>query len=172
MEDLIHDLLELSRIGQPGEHKVLVNPANVLHQLQAELKPRLDAAGIELELPHDPPLVYCDRTRLYQVFSNLIGNAIDHMGSCEEPRIAVSIFEHEDVCHITVSDSGRGIEAEYHDRVFEAFQSLGPSSDGRTGSGIGLAIVKKIAETHGGRVWLDSRSGYGATFHVTFRRHP
>ena len=171
MEDLIHDLLELSRIGQPGERKALVNPASVLHQLQAELKPRLDAAGIELELPHDPPLVFCDRIRLYQVFSNLIGNAIDHMGACQQPRIAVSIVEHGEECHISVSDSGRGIDSKHHEQVFEAFQSLGPSSDGRTGSGIGLAIVKKIAETHGGRVWIDSRTGYGTTFHVTFLRH-
>lgn len=171
MEDLIHDLLELSRIGQPGERKALVNPASVLHQLKAELKPRLDAAGIELELPDDPPLVYCDRIRLYQVFSNLIGNAIDHMGACQQPRIAVSIVEHGDESHISVSDSGRGIDSKHHEQVFEAFQSLGPSSDGRVGSGIGLAIVKKIAETHGGRVWLDSRSGYGTTFHVTFPRH-
>jgi PAS domain S-box-containing protein len=171
MEDLIHDLLELSRIGQPGERKAMVNPATVLHQLQAELKPRLDAAGIELVLPQDPPLVFCDRTRLYQVFSNLIGNAIDHMGACEQPRIAVSIFEEGDVSHISVSDSGRGIDSKHHEQVFEAFQSLGPAKDGRTGAGIGLAIVKKIAETHGGRVWLDSRSGCGTTFHVTFLRH-
>ena len=171
MEDLIYDLLELSRTGQPGERKVLVNPASVLHQLQAELKPRLEAAGIELELPHDPPLVFCIRTRLYQVFSNLIGNAIDHMGACEQPRIAVSIFEEGDVCHISVSDSGRGIDSKHHEQVFEAFQSLGPSEDGRTGTGIGLAIVKKIAEAHGGRVWLDSRSGCGTTFHITFLRH-
>jgi signal transduction histidine kinase len=170
MEDLIHDLLELSRIGKPGERKALVNPATVLHQLQAELKPRLEAAGIELELPHDPPLVFCDRTRLYQVFSNLIGNAIDHMGACEQPRIAVSIFEEGDVCHISVSDSGCGIDSKHHEQVFEAFQSLGPARDGRTGAGIGLAIVKKIAETHGGRAWLESRSGCGTTFHVTFLR--
>jgi PAS domain S-box-containing protein len=171
MEDLIHDLLELSRIGQPSERKALVNPATVLHQLQAELKARLEAADIELELPHDPPLVFCDRTRLYQVFSNLIGNAIDHMGACERPRIAVSIFEEGDVCHISVSDSGCGIDSEYHEQVFEAFQSLGPARDGRTGAGIGLAIVKKIAETHGGRAWLESRSGCGTTLHVTFLRH-
>jgi PAS domain S-box-containing protein len=171
MEDLIHDLLELSRIGQPGERKAFVNPALVLHQLQAELKQRLEVAGIELELPHDPPLVFCDRTRLYQVFSNLIGNAIDHMGACEQPRIAVSIFEEGDVCQISVSDSGRGIDSEHHEQVFEAFQSFGPPKDGRPGAGIGLAIVKKIAETHGGRVWLDSRSGCGTTFHVTFLRH-
>jgi len=171
MEDLIHDLLELSRIGQPGEQKAFVNPATVLHQLHAEFKQRLEAAGIELELPQDPPLVFCDRTRLYRVFSNLIGNAIDHMGACEQPRIAVSIVEEGDVCHISVSDSGRGIDSKHHEQIFEAFQSLGPSGDGRTGAGIGLAIVKKIAEAHGGRVWLDSRSGCGTTFHVTFLRH-
>ncbi len=171
MEDLIHNLLELSRIGQPGERKALVNPATVLHQLHAELKPRLEAAGIELELPDDPPLVFCDRTRLYQVFSNLIGNAIDHMGACEQPRIVVSVFDEGDVSHISVSDSGRGIDSEHHEQVFEVFQSLGPPKDGRTGAGIGLAIVKKIAEMHGGQAWLDSRSGCGTTFHVTFLRH-
>jgi PAS domain S-box-containing protein len=170
MEDLIHDLLELSRIGQPGERRALVNPATVLHQLHAELKPRLEAAGIELELPHDPPLVFCERTRLYQVFSNLIGNAIDHMGTCAQPHIAVSVIEEGDVSHISVSDSGRGIDSEHHEQVFEAFQSLGPPKDGRTGVGIGLAIVKKIAEMHGGQAWLDSRSGCGTTFHVTFLR--
>jgi len=154
-----------------GERKAFVNPGTVLHQLQAELKPRLEAAHIELELPHDPPLVFCDRTRLYQVFSNLIGNAIDHMGACEQPRIAVSLVEEGDFCHISVRDSGCGIDSEYHEQVFEAFQSLGPPRDGRTGAGIGLAIVKKIAETHGGRVWLDSRSGCGTTVHVTFLRH-
>ncbi len=170
MEDLIHNLLELSRIGQPGERKALVNPLSVLAQLGAEIKPRLDAAGIDLELPHDPPLVYCDRTRLYQVFSNLIGNAIDHMGACDHPRIAVSIVEEGDLTRVSVSDSGRGIDSEHHEQVFEVFQSLGPTRDGRSGTGIGLAIVKKIAETHGGRVWLESGSGCGTTFHVTFPR--
>ena len=105
------------------------------------------------------------------LFSNLIGNAIDHMGACEQPRIAVSIFEEGDVTHISVSDSGRGIDSKHHEQVFEAFQSLGPAKDGRMGAGIGLAIVKKIAETHGGRAWLDSRSGCGTTVHVTFLRH-
>ena len=80
MEDLIQDMLELSRIGKPGDRMSLVDPKTVLQQLHAELKPRLDVGNIKLELPQDPPLIYCDRTRLYQVFSNLIGNAIDHMG--------------------------------------------------------------------------------------------
>ena len=170
MEMLIHDLLELSRIGQPGERRALVDPRAVLQHLQHELKPRLDAAGVELVLPAHPPLVYCDRTRLYQVFSNLIGNAIEHMGPCAMPRIVVDVVEEADCEHITVHDPGRGIAPEHHERIFEVFQSLAPRSDDRSGTGIGLAIVKKIVQTHGGRVWVESRLGHGSTFHVTFPR--
>ncbi len=170
MEMLIHDLLELSRIGQLGEPRALIDPRAVLQHLHAELKPRLDAAGADLVLPAHPPLVFCDRTRLYQVFSNLIGNAIEHMGPCSEPRIVVEIVEEADCEHITVHDPGRGIAPENHERIFEVFQSLGPRRDDRSGTGIGLAIVKKIAQTHGGRVWVDSRLGQGSTFHVTFPR--
>jgi PAS domain S-box-containing protein len=171
MEGLIHDLLELSRIGQPGERPALVDPRAVLLQLTAELKPRLEAGNIRLELPETPPpLVYCDRTRLYQVLSNLIGNAIDHMGEPARPRIEVVVTEFEDHHRISVCDNGRGIAPEHHDRIFEVFQSLGPRSDGRRGTGIGLAIVKKIAEKHGGRVWVESAPGVGATFHVSLPR--
>jgi len=170
MEMLIHDLLELSRIGQPGERRSLVDPRAVLQHLHAELKPRLDAAGVELALPANPPLVFCDRTRLYQVFSNLVGNALEHMGPCKQPRVVVDIVEESDCEHITVHDPGRGIAPENHERIFEVFQSLGPRRDDRSGTGIGLAIVKRIAQTHGGRVWVDSRLGQGSTFHVTFPR--
>ncbi|MFI5215786.1 MAG: ATP-binding protein [Candidatus Limnocylindria bacterium] len=170
MESLIHDLLELSRIGQPGERRSMVDPRAVLQQLHAELKPRLDAGGIELRLPAHPPLVYCDRTRLYQVFSNLIGNAIDHMGPCANPCIDVNVVEEADCEHITVRDRGRGIAPEHLDRIFEVFQSFGRHNDEHRGTGIGLAIVKKIAQTHGGRVWVESRPGAGSTFHVTLPR--
>jgi PAS domain S-box-containing protein len=170
METLIHDVLELSRIGQPGEQKSLVDPRAVLLQLKAELKPRLEAASICLTFPEDPPMVYCDRTRLYQVLSNLIGNAIDHMGPCDDPHITVNVEERPDEHCVSVRDAGRGIAPEHHQHVFEAFRSLGPSSDGRNGTGIGLAIVKKIAETHSGQVWVESKAGEGATFHVTFPR--
>jgi signal transduction histidine kinase len=171
MEALIHDLLELSRIGQPGEHPTMIDPRAVLLQLSAELKPRLDAEGITLVVPRDPPLVFCDRTRLYQVFSNLIGNAIEHMGECDERTVSVSIGEDQGFHRITVSDRGRGIAAEDHDRIFEAFQSLGARRDGRRGTGMGLAIVRKIADTRGGRAWVESTPGAGAAFHVTLPLH-
>jgi signal transduction histidine kinase len=148
----------------------MVDPRAVLIQLHAEVKPRLDSSGIRLVLPEDPPLVYCDRTRLYQVFSNLIGTAIHHMGPGDAHRIEVEVVEDEEFHRISVRDSGRGIAREHQERIFEVFQSLGARQDGSRGTGIGLAIVRKIAETHGGRAWVESESGRGATFHVTLRR--
>ena len=171
METLIHDLLELSRIGQPGELPAMIDPRAVLLQLAAELKPRLDSSEIALVLPKDPPLVYCDRTLLYQVFSNLIGNAVEHMGDCSERTIAVSIAEDCGFHRITVRDRGLGIAPEHHERIFEAFQSLGPRRGPRSGTGMGLAIVRKIADTRGGRAWVESSPGAGAAFHFTLPIH-
>jgi PAS domain S-box-containing protein len=168
MESLIHDLLELSRIGQPGDRPALVDPRAVLLQLQAELKPRLESADIRLVLPEiPPPMVYCDRTRLYQVLCNLIANAIEHMGDVTDPRIEVTVDDYAGGHDIAVRDNGCGIARENHERIFEAFQSMG-RKDGRRGTGIGLAIVKKIVETHGGKIWVESAPGQGAVFHVRF----
>ncbi|HEY5656160.1 MAG TPA: PAS domain-containing sensor histidine kinase [Myxococcota bacterium] len=170
MESLIHDLLELSRIGQPGDRPSMVDPRAVLLQLQAELKPRLEAGNIRLVLPETPPpLVYCDRTRLYQVLSNLIGNAIEHMGEGEDQHVEVAVTEYEGGHDIAVRDNGCGIAQEDHERIFEVFQSIG-RKEGRRGTGIGLAIVKKIVDTHGGRVWVESSRGEGSTFHVRLPR--
>lgn len=171
MESLISDLLELARIGEPGERPVLVDPREVLLQLAAELKPRLESAGIELVMSGVlASRVYCDRSRLYQVFSNLIGNAIDHMGPRLDARIEVRINEDDEGHEIVVTDNGRGIDPAHCDRIFEIFQSIGIRSDGRRGTGMGLAIVKKIVEKRGGRVWVESEPGRGARFHATLPR--
>jgi signal transduction histidine kinase len=171
MEALIHDLLELARIGESGERPVLVDPREVLHQLSAELKPRLESCGIELVLPSAlVSRMYFDRSRMYQVFSNLIGNAIDHMGPRRDARIEVEIDEDERQHEITVSDNGRGIDPAHHERIFEVFQSIGTRSDGRRGTGMGLAIVKKIVERRGGRIRVESELGTGTRFYVTLPR--
>lgn len=170
MEGLIHDMLELSRIGRSSERPAMVDPRGVLVQLKAELKPRLDAAGIDLRLPEPPPgLVLCDRTRLYQLFSNLVGNAIHHMGPREDARIEVDIEEIDTGHHIVVRDNGRGIAPEHLAKIFDAFFSAS-RREGRGGAGMGLAIVKKIAEKHQGRVWVESTPGEGAAFHVILPR--
>ena len=171
MESLIHDLLELARIGAPGEQPCLVDPREVLQQISAEFKPRLEANRINLELYDEiPSRVYCDRSRLYQVFSNLIGNAIQHMGPKRDACIRVRILESEDEHEIVVSDNGRGVDPVQRERIFEIFQSIPARSGGVRGTGMGLAIVKKIAEKQGGRAWVDGERGEGAHFHVTLPR--
>jgi signal transduction histidine kinase len=170
METLIDDLLELSRIGVGNEVRSLVDPRAVLLQLRAELKLRLDANASTLCIPEDPPLLLCDRTRLYQLFSNLVGNALQHMGDCSDRNIEVEVATRADHHLITVTDHGHGIPESEHERVFEVFHSTDRSGgDGRS-TGVGLAIVRKIAETHGGRVWVESTPGNGARFAVSLPR--
>ncbi len=170
MESLIHDLLELSRIGRTDADKSLIDPRGVLALLFAEFKPRLEQDGVTLELPDHAPHLMCNRTRLYQLFSNLVGNAIEHMGSVQRPVVRVEVKTLPEAHQITVSDNGKGIDPAHHDRIFEIFQSIGPRKDGRRGTGIGLAIVRKIVETHGGRVWVESDLDQGAAFHLTLPR--
>jgi len=169
MESLIRDLLDFARIGHDGEPRALVDPREVLQQLKSELKPRLEQQQVNLILPESPPLIRCERTRLYQLFSNLVGNALDHMGPCEEPRIAVEIRHSGDRHDLVVVDNGRGIPVDQCERVFEMFHAV-QHPGGRKGTGIGLAIVRKIAERHGGRAWVESAPGRGATFHVQLPR--
>ena len=170
IEGLVHQVLELSRAGQPGERTAWVDPREVLLQLRAELKPGLEEAGIELVLPDlAPPLLSCDRTRLYQLFSNLIGNAIQHMGTPSGPRIEVSFEEEPDAHLIVVRDNGRGIDPAHLGRIFEPFQSFAAASRAR-GAGMGLAIVKKIVEKRGGRISVESELGKGTAFHIRLPR--
>jgi len=170
MQMLIHDILEISRIGARNEHRALVDPRTVLLQLHAEIKPQLEERGVALELPSDPPMLLCDRTRLYQVFSNLIGNAMHHMGDCKGPQIRVEILEQPGRHLISVTDNGKGIAESEHERIFEAFQTLGARTGRGESTGIGLAIVKKIALTHGGQVWVESEPDLGASFFMALPR--
>lgn len=169
MDVLIQDLLELSRIGGPRRDDAVSDPRAVLLQIEAELKLRLDEEGISLVLPESPPILYIEATRLYQLFSNLIGNAVAHMGACDSPEIRVAISTNKRDHEIVVSDTGHGVAEGDRERIFEALQT-GAASDPRRArsSGIGLAIVKKIADTHGGRAWHEHGADGGARFHVTF----
>ena len=170
MESLIQHLLEVSRIGQCEPRKTPVDPRDVLQRIASELKPRLELGGTRLEWTPEAPLIHCEWTHLYQVLSNLVGNALEHMGPAPEPAIVVEFANEEREHRVSVRDNGRGIAPEHHERIFEIFQSVGPQE--RRGTGVGLAIVKKIAETYGGRAWVESRPGEGAIFHVTFPRGP
>ena len=172
MEALIHDLLELSRIRKPGGIRTSLDPRSVLQQLATELKLRIEEQGIELVLPAAPPMMQVDGTRLYQIFSNLVGNAVKHAfgdaTECASPRISIEIREVEGGHEIVVSDNGCGLPQEDRERIFQVFQTGRGVRRGERSHGIGLAIVKKIAEAYGGRVWVTSEPGRGAHFHVLF----
>ena len=166
MKQLLHDMFELSRIEETSQCRVHVNPAPILQQLVSQLRLQLDEKNIELHLPEDPPTILCDRTRLYQLFSNLIGNAIQHMQVEAKGWIGVEVETVSDGWQISVSDSGPGIPLEDRDRIFEAFETASrPDSRNQT-SGLGLTIVKKIVEAHSGRVWVESDLDAGARFVV------
>lgn len=168
MDGLIHHLLELARIRRPGELQSLTDPRRVLQQVEAELKLRLEENEVKLLLPESPPMMRVDTTRLYQVLSNLIGNALVHGLGGGPGRVEVEVLEGSDHHVLVVSDDGRGIPEEEQERIFEVFHTGRGVRRGDQSNGIGLAIVKKIAEAHGGRVWVRSAAGAGAHFHVLF----
>jgi signal transduction histidine kinase len=115
------------------------------------------------------PVMTTERLPLQQVLMNLIGNAIKH-GHIDRPGVTVRVAAHEvgDTAEFTVIDDGPGISPEYHERVWGIFQTLAPR-DKAEGTGVGLALVKKIVERRGGSVWLESQPGAGATFRFTLR---
>ena len=110
------------------------------------------------------PIIYCDFTRIVQVVQNLITNAVKFMGEQTDPLIEINAEERGDEYVFFVRDNGMGIEAKYHEQIFGLFNKLNSNTDGL---GIGLGIVKRIIEVHGGRVWVESELGKGASFYFT-----
>ena len=165
MDRLLRDLLELSRIGR------LVNPPeNVsLHELAHEARElvhgQAQEAGVQVEISPGLPTVLGDRVRLLDVLQNLLDNAVKHMGEQSRPRIEIGSRRdgNQTVCY--VRDNGIGIEPRYHEKVFGLFDQLDQKVEG---TGIGLALAKRIVEVHGGRIWVESQgSGHGSTFCFT-----
>lgn len=121
-------------------------------------------------ITHDTlPTVLADGGQLVQLFQNLISNAIKFKMPDEEPRIHISTKEEKDKYIFSVKDNGIGIEPKYADRIFEVFQRLQKRSE-YEGTGIGLAISKKIVERHGGKIWVESEPGKGSIFYFTMLR--
>lgn len=166
MQQLIEDLLEFSRVGTRAKKLVPTNCENVINQVLENLK--IAIAESRTRVTHDPlPTVMGDETQLIQLFQNLIGNAIKFRGE-EVPRVYISVEQREKEWLFSIRDNGIGIETEYFDRIFTIFQRLHSKSE-YPGTGIGLAVCKKIVERHGGRIWVESEPSAGTTFHFTIR---
>ena len=164
MQSLIKDLLAYSRVGTRGSELTLMDPAGSFDLALANLRESIRESLAEVTCDA-LPAVCADRTQLAQLFQNLIGNALKFRSE-NRPAIHVGARRDGDVWVFSVSDNGIGIEPEYHDRIFLIFQRL-HTRDKYPGTGVGLAICKKIVERHGGTIWIESEPGRGSTFFFT-----
>jgi len=166
MGSLIEDLLELSRIGRIKGQEEPVDISFIISDVVDELTPRLDEIGTKLDITADMPTLQCDRTRMIQIFANLIGNANKFMGEDNKaPTIEVGCEDQDGQYRFYVKDNGIGIDEEYHEKIFQIFQRLDDIDT--EGTGVGLAIVRKIVESFGGKIWVDSAKGKGTTVYFT-----
>jgi len=164
MQTLLSDLLAYSRVGSSGGRFKLTDLNAALARATTNLKTLINDSNAVIE--HEGlPAVYSDEVQMVQVFQNLIGNAIKFRGS-GPPSVHIAADMDNDEWVICVSDNGIGIDPKYFGRVFHIFKRL--HSRGKyDGTGIGLAVCKKIVERHGGRIWVESEPGKGSTFYFT-----
>ncbi len=168
MQDLLNDLLELSRIGRLMNPPEDVPLGNLVRDAAKLMENRLQERNIEIKIQENLPVVFGDAERWSEVIQNLLDNAVKFMGEQTKPVIEIGTAGEENglpVCY--VRDNGIGISPKYHERIFGLFNKLNPNVEG---TGVGLAIVKRIVEVHGGRIWVESEEGQGATFYFTFER--
>ncbi len=164
MQRLIGDLLAYSLVGTRGQQLAPTDTAAVVDRVVVDLGAVIAESGAAVTRG-DLPTVLADAPQLGQLFQNLLINAIKFRGA-EPPRVHVSAARHGGAWLFTVQDNGIGIAPEYAERIFVIFQRLHHRTK-YPGTGIGLAICKKIVERHGGRIWIESTPGQGASFHFT-----
>jgi signal transduction histidine kinase len=163
MELLVSDLLTLSLIGRVELEFSDICCKGLLDGLITNLHTRLSAKGITLHVSDELPTVHSSRERLYQIFENLLVNAIKFIGNPDSPCIEIG-HRDDDKFHIFyVRDNGIGIDSEHHEQIFDMFFRLKKAKD-EEGTGLGLPIVSKIVGTLGGKVWVESQAYEGATF--------
>jgi light-regulated signal transduction histidine kinase (bacteriophytochrome) len=167
MEALIDGILAYSRAGRTRDKPERVDVGKLLSESIELLAP---GDGIEIIVQPDMPTIETARVPLQQVFMNLLGNAIKHTKR-EGARVEVAAKLRGDRYEFSVADNGAGIDPQYHERIWQIFQTLA-ARDKVEGTGIGLSVVQKIVESRGGRAWLESELGNGTTFYFTWPIHP
>ncbi len=161
MQRLLNELLELSRVGRVIHPPQAVPLGPLAHEAVSLVGGRLRDRKVAVSVADDLPAVWGDRARLLEVLQNLVDNAAKFMGEQTSPRVEIGVRREPDEDVFYVRDNGRGIDARFRDRVFALFEKLDPDSDG---SGVGLALVKRIVDLHHGRVWVESEGeGRGTT---------
>jgi len=171
MEGLIGGILEYSRAGRVRERPARVDTGELVHEVAELIAP---PGNVRIEVQRGMPVLWTERLPLQQVLMNLIGNAVKYAGG-ERPLVRITAARVDEQWEFAVSDNGPGIAPEFHERIFGMFQML-EARDRVEGTGIGLSIVKKLVESRGGRVWVESTEGAGSTFRflwpVTHEENP
>ena len=165
MHRLLDDVLELSRIGRAVNPPEEVKFGELVNEAVELVAGPIKRKGIRVKISPSLPLLYGDHLRLREVLQNLIENSVKYMDAQPEPYIEIGVRQEakETVCF--VRDNGMGIPLQHHERVFGLFDKLDGTSEG---TGIGLAVAKRIIEVHGGRIWVESEgAGKGAAFCFT-----
>jgi light-regulated signal transduction histidine kinase (bacteriophytochrome) len=165
LQRIIDDLLRYSRVNQNELHPEPTDLGEVLEEVERGLAPALEERGAEVT-SDELPTVLAEPTHVSQVLQNLIVNAITYVAPGVTPRVHVSARSEGSMCRISVTDNGVGVEPEHMERIFKMFQRLHDDRE-HAGSGIGLAISKKIVERHGGRIDVEAHPGGGSTFSFT-----
>ncbi|MBM3887860.1 MAG: PAS domain S-box protein, partial [Verrucomicrobia bacterium] len=170
MQALISDLLAYSRVGTQAKPFAPTPCETILQRALDNLQVAITESGATIT--HDPlPIVTGDTTQLTQLFQNLLGNALKFRRAGEAPRVHVGVERRDTECLLSVRDNGIGIDMQFAERIFQIFQRL-RARDEYPGTGIGLAVCKKIVERHGGRIWVESAPGEGSTFFFTLPAEP
>ena len=167
MQRILNELLELSRIGRMMNPPEAISFEDLVHEGIELVRGSLEAHHVHIEISPGLPVVYGDRIRLTEVVENLLDNACKFMGEQTHPLIKVGTngSEPDGKPIFFIQDNGTGIDPQFHDKVFGLFNKLDPQSEG---TGIGLALVKRIVEVHQGKIWIESQgSGSGTTFYFT-----
>jgi PAS domain S-box-containing protein len=164
-EALLHDLLEYTRTAQIEKSTALVDPSEAMDEVLAALSGAIEESGARVSISTMPP-VRMHPAHLRQLLQNLVGNAIKYRRPGETPRVEIQAQHEKDGVKFSISDNGIGIEKEHSERIFGLFQRL-HSSDRYSGTGLGLALCKRIVELYNGRIWVESELEKGSTFYFT-----
>ena len=170
LRDLTNTLLELSRVQAQPLYKIPSDVREVVDDVLQDMQGLISERGASMVLSRAFPIVLADDMALHQVFANLISNAIKYLGDQANPVVIIRYRPREREHEFSVTDNGIGIAPEHQEEIFKLFRRL--PGTGAEGSGVGLTTVKRWVLRHGGRIWVESRKGQGATFKFTLPRTP